>query len=56
MATKTRKPFIKMDCDVCKKTNYHLAVPKGKTIENKVSVKKFCKQCQKHTVHSMKLK
>jgi len=57
MATKTKRPFIKLDCGDCKKTNYHIQTTKGKTIENdKMEIKKFCRWCKKHTLHKMKLK
>ncbi len=56
MAVKTKRPFIKFDCDVCKRSNYHVPVSKGKSIENKISLSKFCKWCKKHTVHKMKIK
>jgi len=56
MTTRTKRPFIKLDCDVCKQTNYHVATTKGKSIEEKFEIKKFCKKCGKHTLHKMKLK
>ncbi len=56
MATKTKRPFLKMECSVCKSANYHIQVKKGKTIEEKVELKKFCNECKKHTLHKMKLK
>ncbi len=56
MATKTKRPFLKMECDVCKKANYHIQIKKGKTIEEKLELKKHCKWCKAHTLHKMKLK
>jgi large subunit ribosomal protein L33 len=56
MATKTKRPFLKMECDVCKKANYHIQIKKGKTIEEKLELKKHCKWCKVHTLHKMKLK
>ncbi len=56
MTTKTKRPFLRMECEVCKSSNYHIQVTKGKTIEKKPDLKKFCKFCKKHTVHKMKLK
>jgi len=46
----TKKPFIKIQCSVCKKVNYF--THKSKNIaEKKLELKKFCKHCRKHTVH-----
>lgn len=56
MATKTKRPFLKMECDVCKKANYHIQIKKGKTIEEKLELKKYCRWCKAHTLHKMKLK
>ncbi len=57
MTTKTKRPFLKMECGVCKKANYHIQVKKGKNIENeKMELKKHCRWCKKHTLHKMKLK
>jgi len=49
MAEKT-KPFIKLQCQVCKKINYF--TKKSKDLgEAKLELKKFCKWCRKHTIH-----
>jgi len=48
MATK-KKPFIKLQCSVCKRINYYTKKSKG--VEEKLELKKFCKFCRKHTVH-----
>jgi len=49
MAVK-KKPFIKLQCEACKKVNYF--THKSKEIsEEKLELKKFCKWCRKHTVH-----
>lgn len=45
-----KKPFIKMQCSVCKKVNYFTKKTK-KTAEKKLELSKFCKWCKKHTVH-----
>jgi len=46
---KKKKPFLKMQCTVCKKVNYFTQKPK--LMEEKLELKKFCKHCRKHTLH-----
>jgi large subunit ribosomal protein L33 len=46
----TKKPFLKMQCTVCKKTNYFTKKTK-KTAEKKLELSKFCNTCKKHTLH-----
>jgi large subunit ribosomal protein L33 len=48
MATKTRN-IIKLRCEQCKKINYFYFKKKG--AEYKLNLKKFCKNCKKHTSH-----
>ena len=45
-----KKPFIKFQCTVCKKTNYFIKKTK-ETAEKKLELKKFCSQCRKTTPH-----
>jgi len=45
-----KKPFTKMQCEVCKRINYFTNKSK-KASEEKLSLKKFCRWCRKHTVH-----
>jgi large subunit ribosomal protein L33 len=45
-----KKPFIKIQCSVCKKTNYFTKKSK-KTAEKKLELKKFCSTCRKTTLH-----
>jgi len=45
-----KKPFVKIQCQVCKKVNYYTHKSK-KMAETKLELKKFCKTCRKHTVH-----
>ncbi|HCC60343.1 MAG: 50S ribosomal protein L33 [Candidatus Staskawiczbacteria bacterium RIFOXYC1_FULL_37_43] len=45
-----KKPFLKMQCSVCKTTNYFTKKSKA-TAEKKLELKKFCKKCKKHTMH-----
>jgi len=45
-----KKPFIKLQCEVCKRINYFTHKSK-KAAEGKLELKKFCKWCKKHTVH-----
>jgi len=52
MAEKKKKPFIKLRCQNCQTINYYLpkskkATQKGKKLE----LRKFCKECKKHTLH-----
>ncbi|MCK4520520.1 50S ribosomal protein L33 [Candidatus Parcubacteria bacterium] len=49
MATKKR-PFVKMQCKICKRINYFTHKSKG-MLEEKLELKKFCKWCKKHTIH-----
>ena len=45
-----KKPFVKMQCQICKKTNYF--AHKSKAVgDKKLELKKFCKWCKKHTAH-----
>jgi len=45
-----RKPFVKIQCQICKRINYYAHKSKT-TAEKKLELKKFCKFCKKHTVH-----
>ncbi|MFH1462277.1 MAG: 50S ribosomal protein L33 [bacterium] len=49
MATK-KKPFIKLQCEICKRINYFTQKSKA-AAEKKLGLKKFCKWCRKHTAH-----
>jgi large subunit ribosomal protein L33 len=46
----TKKPFTKLACGTCKKTNYFTKKTK-KSAEKKLELKKFCNTCKKHTAH-----
>jgi large subunit ribosomal protein L33 len=46
----TKKPFTKMQCQACKKINYFTHKSKAMA-EKKLELKKFCKNCKKHTLH-----
>ena len=46
----TKKPFTKLACSVCKKTNYFKKKTK-KSAEKKLEMKKFCGTCRKTTAH-----
>jgi len=52
MATK-RKPFVKLQCQECKKTNYysHKSRQLNQKTEKKLELKKYCNTCRKHTAH-----
>ena len=45
-----KKPFLKVQCTVCKTVNYFTKKTK-KTAEKKLEMKKFCKKCKKTTPH-----
>ncbi|MFH1841444.1 MAG: 50S ribosomal protein L33 [Candidatus Nealsonbacteria bacterium] len=45
-----KKPFIKLQCQECKRINYHTRKSK-KVSEKKLELKKFCNWCRKHTLH-----
>ena len=45
-----KKPFVKLQCQTCKKINYYAHKSK-QMIEKKLELKKFCKFCRKHTAH-----
>ncbi|MCX6718576.1 MAG: 50S ribosomal protein L33 [Candidatus Staskawiczbacteria bacterium] len=45
-----KKPFLKVQCSVCKTTNYFTKKSK-KVGEKKLELKKFCSTCRKHSVH-----
>jgi large subunit ribosomal protein L33 len=45
-----KKPFLKVQCTVCKNVNYFTKKSK-KTAEKKLELKKFCSTCKKHTLH-----
>jgi len=42
--------LIRLKCSVCNRVNYHTRKNKKK-VERKIELKKFCKFCQKRTVH-----
>jgi len=46
----TKKPFLKMQCTVCKNFNYFLKKTKAMG-DNKLEMSKFCNTCGKHTKH-----
>jgi len=48
----TKKPFTKLACGACKTTNYFTKKTKSIAVaEKKLTLKKFCKACRKHTAH-----
>ena len=46
----TKKPFVKIQCQECKRVNYFTHKSK-KMAEEKLGMNKFCKWCRKHTKH-----
>jgi len=57
MATRTRRPYITLECGECKRNNYYIQKPKGKAVEvDNLKPSKFCKVCEKHTEHKAKVK
>ncbi len=52
MATKSKKKaYVKLQCSVCKRTNYIVKKSKGQDLEKKLDLKKFCKWCRDHESH-----
>ena len=45
-----KKPFLKVQCSVCKTTNYFTKKSKA-TADKKLEIKKYCSTCRKHTLH-----
>jgi len=46
----SQENLIKLECTECKKLNYHSKKNK-KTIKARLEMRKFCKQCKKHSGH-----
>jgi large subunit ribosomal protein L33 len=52
MAAKKKKPFVKLKCSQCGEVNYYVHKSQRlRTLGKKLSLKKFCKKCRKHTEH-----
>ncbi|MCX6764307.1 MAG: 50S ribosomal protein L33 [Candidatus Nealsonbacteria bacterium] len=47
---KKKRPFVKLQCQTCKRVNYHVNKSKASR-EKKLELKKFCNWCKKHTPH-----
>jgi large subunit ribosomal protein L33 len=45
-----KKAFVKLQCETCKRVNYFTHKSK-KAEEKKLTLKKFCNWCRKHTPH-----
>ncbi|MEK7061775.1 MAG: 50S ribosomal protein L33 [Patescibacteria group bacterium] len=45
-----KKPFLKVQCTICKNVNYFTKKSKI-ALEKKLELSKFCKFCRKHTAH-----
>jgi len=55
MPKKKKKKLIKLQCQECKRVNYYTKKSQRSTdLQKKLSLKKFCKWCQKHTLHKEK--
>ncbi|KKQ27919.1 MAG: 50S ribosomal protein L33 [Candidatus Magasanikbacteria bacterium GW2011_GWC2_37_14] len=50
MPSKERENMIKLECTVCKHTNYFTRKNK-KILKNRLELKKLCKYCKIHTLH-----
>ncbi|MCX6744037.1 MAG: 50S ribosomal protein L33 [Candidatus Parcubacteria bacterium] len=46
----SQENLIKLECTVCKKTNYYSQKNK-KIIKERLQMKKYCRHCKKHTLH-----
>ena len=42
--------MMKLECTVCKTTNYHSHKNK-KILKERLEMNKFCNKCKKHTLH-----
>jgi large subunit ribosomal protein L33 len=49
---KKKKNILKLECTVCKNINYLKRV--SKKTKKGLELKKFCKNCKKHTTHKAK--
>ena len=49
MAKKSKEKLIWLECSECQNKNY--TTFNSKKQEKKIELKKFCKSCQKHTLH-----
>ncbi|MDD5040780.1 MAG: 50S ribosomal protein L33 [Patescibacteria group bacterium] len=46
----SQENLIKLECKECHRINYHSKKNK-KTLKQRIELKKFCKWCDKHTLH-----
>lgn len=46
-----KNPFVKLQCQECKRINYFTRKSKMLNKKAKLELKKFCKWCKKHTLH-----
>ena len=51
MAKKDARQAVGMECTVCKNRNY-ITQKNTNTTKDKLSLNKYCKHCQKSTVHA----
>ena len=49
MASKKKRKLSKLKCEECQRINYYFY--KSKKMEGKISLKKYCRWCKKHTLH-----
>ncbi|HBU07357.1 MAG: 50S ribosomal protein L33 [Candidatus Magasanikiibacteriota bacterium] len=50
MPSKERDNMIKLQCTVCKYTNYFSHKNK-KTLKDRLELEKYCRHCKKHVTH-----
>jgi large subunit ribosomal protein L33 len=50
MAKKGAREIVALVCEVCKSQNY-VTMRNKVNIEGKLTIKKYCQRCQKHTQH-----
>ncbi len=53
MAKKGNRIVILFKCSKCKSTNYSSTINRVNQKEKKLTLKKYCKKCRKHTLHEM---
>ena len=51
----SQENLIKFQCSECKEINYY-SQKNIKKLKEKLSLKKFCSKCRKHTIHTEKKK
>jgi large subunit ribosomal protein L33 len=51
MAKKSKRFIINLQCSDCKSLNYTKRISSHDPQRKKLELQKYCKKCQKHTIH-----